>query len=195
MVLPNDNTLRPITKAIRQKLRSEIKRTGLTALMLLQGAGDLPEGLTVAHVNRWISGIVKAASQSHVDYVMDRWASLPDKAGRVSPNGVLLPKRGKRFADGAKRIAVTEEMSKLLRAEMVRTGIGFADILGGADDSPEGLNSRIIKGWLYGDVLTTNERYWNFVIARYAALPDGTPVPGPIKKSRKTRNLHVTPVQ
>ncbi len=195
MAFSDADASQPITKAIRQKLRSEIKRTGTTAIMLLQGADDLPAGLTVAHVNRWISGIVKAASQSHVDYVMDRWAILPDNAGHVSPNGVLLPKRGKRFADGAKRIAMTEEMSKLLRAEMVRTGIGFADILGGADDAPEGLNGRIIKGWLYGDVLTTDERYWNFVIARYAALPDGTPVPGPIKKSRKTRNLHVTPVQ
>lgn len=177
--------LQPITKAIRQKLRSDIKRTGATAIMLLQGADDLPEGLTVAHVNRWISGIVKAAPQSHVDYVLAKWASLGDDAGRIGPDGVALPKRGRRHASHARSISVTEEMRTQLRAEMARTGIGFADILNGADDAPDGLNSRIIKGWLYGDVQTTDESYWHFVIARYAALPDGIPIPGPIKRPRR----------
>lgn len=195
MAFPDADALLPISKAIRQKLRSEIKRTGLTAIMLLQGADDLPEGLTVAHVNRWISGIVKAAPQSHIDYVLAKWASLGDNAGRIGPDGVALPKRGRRHARDAISISMTEEMRTQLRAEMARTGIGFADILNGADDAPDGLNRRIIRGWLYGDVQKADQSYWHFVIARYAALPDGMPVPGPIKKIRKTRNLHVTPVQ
>lgn len=154
MAFPDADALLPISKAIRQKLRSEIKRTGLTAIMLLQGADDLPEGLTVAHVNRWISGIVKAAPQSHIDYVLAKWASLGDNAGRIGPDGVALPKRGRRHARDAISISMTEEMRTQLRAEMARTGIGFANILDGADDAPDGLNSRIIRGWLYGDVQT-----------------------------------------
>lgn len=195
MAFPDADALQPITKAIRQKLRSEIRRTGTTAIMLLQGADDLPEGLTVAHVNRWISGIVKEAPKSHIDHVLAKWASLGDDAGRIAPDGHALPKRGRRHASDARLIGITEEMQAQLRAEMTRTGIGFADILGGTDDVPEGLNSRIIRGWLYGDVQTADESYWRFVMARYAALPEGIPIPGPIKKSRNKRNLHVTPVQ
>lgn len=188
MAFPDADALQPITKAIRQNLRSDIKRTGTTAIMLLQGADDLPEGLTVAHVNRWISGIVKEAPQSHIDYVLAKWASLGDDAGRTGPDGHALPKRGRRHASDARLIGITKEKQAQLRAEMARTGIGFTDILGGADDVPEGLNSRIVRGWLYGDVQTADESYWYFVIARYAALPDGMPIQGPIVKVRLKEN-------
>ncbi len=101
----------PVTKAIRQTLRAEIKRTGVTALMLLKNAHDAPDGLNAAHVNRWIGGIVRSAPARHVRYVTARWEALPNDAGRVSCDGEALPKRGMRFADpSATRIDVTEEM-------------------------------------------------------------------------------------
>ncbi|MEC3949290.1 hypothetical protein [Sphingobium sp. HWE2-09] len=176
----------PITKAIRQKLRAEIKRTGVTAMMLLKEAPDLPDGLTVAHVNRWIGGVIDAARARHIDYVMSRWASLPDNAGRVSSNGSPLPKRGKRFADSAKRIEVTAEMSRLLRSELARTGIDHATLLDGMSHVPEGLNARIIAGWLYRQAATTNEIYWAFVMTWLGAAPDlSAPLSVPLRKPRK----------
>lgn len=176
----------PITKAIRQKLRAEIKRTGITAMMLLKDMPDLPDGLTVAHLNRWIGGVIDTAPVRHIDYVMSRWAGLSDNAGRVSSNGTPLPKRGKRFADGTKRIEVTEEMSKLLRAELARTGIDHATLLDGISNAPEGLNARIVAGWLYRQAATTNEVYWKFVMTWLGATPDlSTPLPVPIRKPRK----------
>lgn len=192
MRMPDDDALQPITKAVRQKLRSEIKRTEITAMALLRDADDIPEGLTVAHVNRWISGIVKAARQLHIDYVLGKWASLGNSARRIGADGLALPKRGRRHASDARSIGITQEMQAQLRAEMVRTAIGFATILNDADDAPTGLNSRIIRGWLYRDVQTADEGHWNFVIARYAALPDGMIIPGPITRPRKAKNLHVT---
>lgn len=171
MRLPDADALQPVTKAVRQKLRSEIKRTGITAMMLLKDAPDLPDGLTVAHVNRWIGGILNAALARHVDYVMDRWASLPD-AESVIRDGKPVTKRGKRFADGAKRIDVTEEMPKLLRSELARTGMNHATMLDGLADVPTGLTARMIRGWLYQDVATTNESYWNFVLKWLNDLPD-----------------------
>ncbi|AUW58049.1 hypothetical protein C1T17_07945 [Sphingobium sp. SCG-1] len=185
----NPNTLAPITKAIRQKLRSEIKRTGMTALMLLTKAHDKPDHLTVAHVNRWMSGIIEDAPAPHIDYVLNTFAGLPNDAGRVSPEGVSLPKRGKRFADGAKRIELTQEMSKHLRTELVRTGLDHATLLQGIENVPEGLNARIIRGWLYRQAMTANDACWDFVIAWLRAQPDlSEPLPVPVRKpSRRVK--------
>lgn len=161
----------PITKAIRQKLRSEIKRTGITAMMLLKDAPDAPDGLTVAHVNRWISGLIDTAPARHVDYVAGKWASLPDAAS-VTRDSKPLAKRGPRYADGKKRIEVTEEMSKLLRAELARTGIDHAKLLSKAEGTPLGLTARIIRGWLYRDAKSTREDHWSWVVGYLAVCPD-----------------------
>lgn len=183
---PGSPATTPITKTIRQAFRAEIKRTGITALMLLKNAADLPDGLNAAHVNRWIGGIVTSASMRHVAYVTRRWAALPDDAGRTTTGGKPLPRRGRRVADGNDRIPVTEAMASELRAELARTGIAHATMLDGIDDLPPGLTPRIVKGWLYRDAATTDARYWEFVMTRLNTAPDlATPLPVPIKKPRK----------
>lgn len=171
-----------ITKAIRQQLRSEIKRTGVTAMMLLTDARELPDGLTVAVVNRWLGGVSDFAYLRHLAYVTDMWAALPN-VENVLRDGKPVPKRGPRYSDGEKRIEVTAEMSTLLRAELARTGIDHATLLDGIGDAPAGLNKRIIAAWLYRQAKTANEAYWNFVISRLKAQPGSAPLPIQIRKT------------
>lgn len=183
---PGTSATTPITKVVRQTLRAEIKRTGITAIMLLNEAHDIPDGLNAAHINRWMGGVITSAPARHVGYVIDRWAGLPDNAGSVSADGGQRPKRGKRFADDDARMAVTEAMSKELRAELARTGLDHATLTQRFDNPPSGLTARIIRGWLYRDSATTNETYWNFVMAWLMATPDLSGLlPVPVRRSRR----------
>lgn len=156
---------------------------GRYGTMPFKDAPDLPDGLTAVHVKRWIGGVIGSAPLKHVDYVTDRWTGLPDNAGRVSPDGAPRPKRGTQFVDGAKRIEVTAEMSKLLRAELARKGIDHATMLNGVGNVPEGLNARIIAGWLYRQAESSNVAYWNFVISSLAKEKDFAGTLPPLKRT------------
>ena len=177
----------PIGKDHRARLRREFKRTGMTAIRLMSGARDAPVGLTSSHINRWMSGFLAQAFGDHLDYVLQYLASLPDNAGRTAPDGKELAKRGRPFPTGVTRIAVTEEMSKQLRAELARTNIDHATLLDKIENIPAGLSARIIRGWLYRDVKTTNENHWTSVIEYLRQQPDFTgTLPVSIRKARKT---------
>ena len=108
----------PLSKTLRQQLRDEVRRTGVTATMLLKNEPKAPPGLTSSLVNRWIGGIVKEAPVAHIDFVRARWAALPDDAAIVSD----LPKRGRRHHCAYEAcIDVTDDMARQLRAEFART--------------------------------------------------------------------------
>lgn len=68
-------------------------------------------------------------------------------------------------------------MAALLRAEFARTGLGFANMLDGAQDRPARLTARIVRGWLYREADTADDNHWRYVIERLAKTPDmiGTP--------------------
>ena len=161
-----------ITDAIRAALRAEIRRTGVTAIMLLKGRRDVPDGLAARTVNRWLAGLLSTARRSHLDYVMAQWSDRSDDAGRMTSDGRKLSRRGARHpATGETWIPVTNAMSAHLRDELTRTGIQSAAILRGVSGLPDGLNQRVVRGWLYGETQATNEAYWNFVVAYLASRP------------------------
>jgi hypothetical protein len=121
---------------------------------------------------------------------MSKWAKLPDDAGRIGSDGAALPKRGKRFSDGERRIELTEDMAVSLRTELARTALDHATLLDGLENVPDGLNARIIRGWLYRDTKTASEEYWRFVLTHLQAAPDFTgSLPVPMRKPRKPHNL------
>ncbi|MEJ7926010.1 hypothetical protein WG908_04470 [Sphingobium sp. AN641] len=103
------------------------------------------------------------ARQSHLDFVLTRWANLPDRGA--------APASGARSISAAS-IPLTPEMSRQLRAELGRVAGTPAELLAKRDDVPRGLNGRIVKGWVYREVKAVDAASWNFVIALLAQTPD-----------------------
>jgi hypothetical protein len=142
----NDETV-AITNEIKQKLKREKLRTGLSAIALFKSEIDIPIGLTSGVVNRWLSGLTKTASRNHLDYVIGKWSDRQDDAGRVSIDGSRTITRGRKFPKPSEEwINVTDEMAAHLRAEFVRTGVDYTSMLDDVSEVPDGLSSRIIKG-------------------------------------------------
>jgi hypothetical protein len=172
-----------LTKVVRASLRAEHKRTDVTAMQLLDGAEDLPDGLTAGSVNRWMNGLIRAAPRCHYDYVVARWKALPD--------ATATQKRGKRYPTASDAwIEVTDAMSSHLRLELARTGLDHAVMFEGLIDVPPGLNARIVKGWLYEEAETTRTAHWKYVVARLAAMPDFIgPLPPLTRKRDRARSM------
>lgn len=163
----------PLTSTLKGKIKAEIKRTGITARMLLANDIEKPEGLTSSMINRWIGGVIKTASQAHLDYVLQKWSGLADNAGRVLSEGILLPTSRSKFASASsKPIAITKKMSLFLRAEFERTGMSPHNFMDNIENVPDGLTSRIIQGWLYQHAKTGNAAFWNFVQTHLKSRPD-----------------------
>ena len=169
-------------KTLRQTLKSELKRTGMTAIALLQDADDLPDGLDVRAVNRWIAGLAQPDRQSHLDYVFDKLRALPDAP--TGSRGHVAGRPGRRHPrPGEEWIEVTPEMRAQLRSEIVRTTLSF-DAIAEVDGKPEGLTPRIVRGWMRGDARTTRAAHWDFVMRWLNAAPDGGPLP-PLTRKRR----------
>lgn len=169
----DDERLEPITDALRAKLRAERDRTGITAIKLLKASRDRPEGLDARSVNRWIGGLIRSAPESHIAYVLARWAELPDHPVRSAHDGGRRGRLGRRHAKtGEMWIEVTDEMRNRLRRELERTGSIVSRLLDGQDNLPHGLNRRVVNGWLYGEIGKADAARWRFVIALLQDRPD-----------------------
>ncbi|ESQ81982.1 hypothetical protein [Asticcacaulis benevestitus] len=70
----------PITNDLKRKLNSEKTRTGISAIMLLEGETNIPAGLTSRTIYRCLGGLSKTASCAHLDYVLVKWAQYEDDA-------------------------------------------------------------------------------------------------------------------
>lgn len=150
-------------KELRRTLKSELKRTGMTAIALLKGADDLPDGVTASVVNRWLGGLAKPRRQSDLDYVLNKLRALPTVP--ESPRGHAAGRPGRRHPrPGEEWIEVTPDMRAELRAEFERTGLRFDTVLNGASNIPEGLTARVVRGWLYDHAKTTRTAHWEFVM-------------------------------
>lgn len=172
-------------KAVRHSLKSELKRTGMTVIALLKDAKDLPDGLNVRAVNRWISGSEQPERRSQFDYVLGKLRALPDAPPGLK--GHVAGRPGRRHPrPGEEWIEVTAEMATQLRAEMVRTTLSFEAIAYGTAEKPEGLTPRIVRGWLGGDAKTTRKAHWEFVMQRLMIAPDGGPLP-PLTRKRQPK--------
>lgn len=73
------NSRIPITSEIRQILIAHKERTGVSVDKLLAGRRkELPPGLNAAIINSWIRGKTHSARNSHLQYVLGLYSSLPD---------------------------------------------------------------------------------------------------------------------
>jgi hypothetical protein len=160
----------PITKALRASLKAEIKRTGASAQLLLKNAPDLPDGLNGSIVNRWIGGIIRSAPQRHVDYVLAKWRSLPDHAGRLYKHRSKPPMEAKLSrSNWPNHRPISEADLATLKAHRQRTNIGAIRLLSGATDIPPGLTPNVVSSWLTGKGKAADPAHLAYVLARWDA--------------------------
>lgn len=176
-----------LSAAQRRHLKSELKRTGMTVIALLKDADDLPDGVTVRAVNRWIGGLTQPERQSQFDYVLGKLNALPDVPSGLK--GHLAGRPGRRHPrPGEEWTCVTAEMRAQLDAEFMRTGLRFDTVLDDVAEAPDGLTARIVKGWLYDHAKSTRAEHWEFVLRRLRAAPNGGPLtPLTRRRSNKPR--------
>lgn len=120
-----------------------------------------------------------------MDYVLHRLADMPDDVGLLSSDGTLLPRNGRRNGPRNAWIALTEEMTHLLRFELLRTDVDAETLLARSGEIPDGLTARIIMNWHYARVGTAYGPYWQFVTDALTKLPSvENPLAVPIRKPR-----------
>jgi hypothetical protein len=138
---------------VRDALLAEKDRTGVGPAALLGGAEDAPPDLSVRMIHAWLGGHVKTARRDHIEYALSRWRSQRDS--------VWVP--------------VTPQIHRALLDHKVRTGTGTMKLLSQAANVPEGLSAGTINNWIDGAAKSAIKEHLDFVLAAYAALPDGLP--------------------
>ncbi|GAB5512220.1 MAG: hypothetical protein Rhims3KO_36210 [Hyphomicrobiales bacterium] len=154
--LPDDPDPRiPLTEPMRQRLRRERARSGVSAAQLSTIEPGFPKGLSAGMVRAWLhpKPVTKAVRPSDYDLVLQLWQSLPD-----DPEGF---------------IALTETMRRRLRAERDRTGVNPSTLL--ASNPVDGLSPGSLARWLQEKrrPKRVRRRCFSEVMARWKALPDG----------------------
>lgn len=141
-----------ISDELRAHLRREQERTGIGPMRLLRNAHEKPARLNSSTVSGWLGGVTRTASAAQFDYVLKRWAILPDN----------------------RRIPFTPDMRTHLEAEFRRTGTGSVTVLAKAADCPEGLTPALIQTLLRKNINTILESHWAFLQDRLRGIPDGS---------------------
>lgn len=73
---PRDGAL---TKEILDELMHHRDRTGIFQRKFVDTAPDLPAGLSYSMIASWFAGTTKTAKPEHLEWVLQRYRSLPDK--------------------------------------------------------------------------------------------------------------------
>ncbi|WP_438728233.1 hypothetical protein ACR9YC_12725 [Parasphingorhabdus sp. DH2-15] len=146
----------PITNELRQKLISERKRTGIGPTALMRGTAHDPERPTTLKghtISLWLSGKIVSARRSQLDYVLERWAALPDadQASARRPQ---------------ERVTLTDEHLSIID-EAWSDGL-LPDKVLQHPDAPDGLNAAIIRTWKDRRIKSAAKTYLDFVMAQCA---------------------------
>lgn len=155
-----------VSREFRLGLAAEIKRTGVTPRQFLKRLKNQPEGLATRTITRWLSGEVRQAEKSHVDYVLRHYAKLPDRQEQ--------PARGKALKDAW--IELSAPMVAALRSELKRSGLSVPQAAK-LSTMPATISAHRLNNWKRGTVKRVEPQLWSAIIATLAAQPDANPVP------------------
>jgi len=64
---------------MRMMLEKHRKRSGVSQGELMKEVKDIPEGLTTAHITKWINNPPKMINANHYAFILKAWEALPDK--------------------------------------------------------------------------------------------------------------------
>jgi hypothetical protein len=144
-----------ITAALRARLRAHVRRIGLGAITALSATEPLPEGLSAAMIESWLSGTTRTALRPHLKFVLDRWAAMP--AQRNAPE---RPRRDE-------WVPVTDALRRELKHLRARSGLTARKLLARAGDVPSGLTATAIEHWMRGSRATASGRHVRFVLSKW----------------------------
>ena len=133
-----------------ETLKTYREKTGVGSFALLKNQSDCPENLTPRHIQSWMEERLISAPQEHVEYVLEKWESLP-----VFEFGEM-----------------TEDILDVLKQHYHRTKIGPKTLLKDAADKPEGLRPHIIAAWLNARSRSYRKDHLKYVLERWGAMPD-----------------------
>lgn len=150
---PDRNGRIRITAEIREKLVAEYERTGIGPKPLIEGGKDVPKDLTPQAIGRWLHRRTVTAPKSHLSCVLRLWS----ERGSVT--------------------RLTPEIRARLRSEAERTGHSWPSFLRALPDAPRGLTAAMIKGWVHSYPKAAPSGLLDWVLERFAAMPDKPPKP------------------
>ena len=148
-----------LEEEILLNLRKEINRSGMSARNIFVRAENIPEGLTVFHVENLVRGLLKKTRREYMEFVLSEWKKQADTTTR--------------------RIPITPEMFAHMLKEKERTGFGPMALLHGTKkDRPQGLTTSLMDSWLAGRTKSARKDHLDFVLRRWEEMP------GSMKKVR-----------
>lgn len=143
-----------IDDEICEKLQCEIDRTGvLPGRALGQAATDRPEELSSYKVRGWLLGARPSVPRDHLEYLLERYASFPDKPASYTP--------------------ITEAFCAELADLRQKSGTSYGALLKLKEKSnPTGLSANVIYGWMSGTAKAGRADQMDWVIAQYRTLSE-----------------------
>jgi hypothetical protein len=141
------NSRRLITEEMRQRLKAEMTRTGISAKVLFtKHINDNPHKFGIATFVRWLDPSEYYVQGHHYEWMLNLLISLPD----------------------SERMPIGSTEIKILTDHIERTGCGPRKILRGTSDQiPEGLTSDYISRWKIGKLKSAKIEHWQWVISLY----------------------------
>ncbi|MGB4106168.1 MAG: hypothetical protein WBK55_00030 [Alphaproteobacteria bacterium] len=132
-------------------LRKEINRSGITARNIFVRAENIPEGLTVFHVENLVRGLLKKTRREYMEFVLSEWKKQADTT--------------------TIRITITPEMFAHMLKEKERTGFGPMALLHGTKkERPQGLTTSLMDSWLAGRTKSARKDHLDYVFRRWEEM-------------------------
>ena len=136
---------------MRERLRSEIRRTGVSPNRILETDGEVRKTIRPSQIYRWLSGETKTADRNHFEACLAFWRPLPDAAPSV---------------------AVTPEKLDVLNAEKDRTGVGPKALLASGKSIPVRVNADYLTNLLRGRYEDMPRECYEWLLDAWGCLPD-----------------------
>ena len=150
----------PITPEQVSALITQRERTKVGSAAFIAHFDDIPDGLTAPMIERWANGVSATAPDGFVNYVLDRYQSLP-----TPPDHVQAPLQ-------AGRILITEDMLQQLENELERTGAPLTHLVRMRSPEAFKLTASKISNWRKRRAVKANRAEWGYVIEALRHMPD-----------------------
>lgn len=151
--LPDKNELlTEVSEETLLDLRREINRSGMSARNIFVRAENIPEGLTVFHVENLVRGLLRKTRREYLEFLLSEWKKQADTTTR--------------------RITITPEMLAHMLKEKERTGLGPMALLRGTKyERPPGLTTNLMDSWLAGNTKSARKDHLDFALRRWKETP------------------------
>lgn len=160
-----------LSKSIRQDLKRERLRTGVSPRRLIGGMPNPPEGLSARCINGWLTERARSANRHHFVLVMAAYQALPDIKD-------MKPEERTRYRVGSNSVAaragyipLTSEMSQTLIAASEQTELRGKRLLRALSAIVPGVTAALLQAWRRGSVKSVDPVLWAATLAAYKQLP------------------------